>query len=435
MKQLFTLCLLSLVSVAFGQDCVEDWSYYRELSVTNSDNVESVSVYPFKYELGMEFHQLFMEGKMDDLGADIRLFDGDCNAVPFYLDGYPQDPTMNMYIYLEEIGTTETLTFELYYGNPDAETVSNGDEVFLFFDDFAAEEPDPSKWEPIGEYATFSTAPDSTLRYNSTFNTPADSRFKFTRTVTSFTGATTWEFESMTGTNNVFGWSSNDNVLERYYIRYQSGAQSADTMDLIAILSDTFDNGYATVTDYPNISIPKNVFNELGVRIRLDNLGALYMDGIVNFSNGSQTNESLVLGPHIMTAYHFCVSTYSTGNSAELKYIRVFNTIANPQALSGALGAEMEIEEDPNSLLEIAPSIGMVLYPNPSKDGILELTHQYQGAVQISIRDLQGRLVWLQEANGQQCSAATGLPSGWYQVILRDAQTNKFLATHKWQVL
>ncbi|MEM1218390.1 MAG: DUF2341 domain-containing protein [Bacteroidota bacterium] len=438
MKQLFTLCLLFLSGFAFSQDCIEDWTYYRTLSITNGDNIQSIATYPYRLELGMTFHQLFMEGKMDDLGADIRLFDEACNPVPFYLDGYPQDPTMEMYIYLENIANAETLNFQLYYGNPLAVTVSNGEEVFLFFDDFSAAEPDPEKWETVGEFATFSTAPDSVLRYNSTFNTDADSRFKFARTTTTFTGATTWEFSSVTGTNNVFGWSSATNDLERYYIRYLSGAQTADTMNLIAVLSDTFDNGFATVTDYPNISIPKNIFNELGVRIRLDNMGELYMDGIINFSNGQSRNESLVLGPHIMDAYHFCISTFSTGNPAELAYIRVFPTIPNPNVLASILGEEMEIEEDPDpmNVFDLLPEVGLRFFPTPSADGFLNLQHQYtQGLTRVEILDNTGRRVRSYDLKADNLQVATGLSIGLYRVVLRDQATGQLLGTGAWQVI
>ncbi len=58
--------------------------------------------------------------------------------------------------YLQESPNYELIY--IYYGNPDASTTSNGDNTFIWFDDFEDEEindePDSSKWELIGVTGT-----------------------------------------------------------------------------------------------------------------------------------------------------------------------------------------------------------------------------------------------------------------------------------------
>jgi len=71
---------------------------------------------------------------------DLRVIDQSGNELPFYVEG-----DTNLWVKTDLTANTNTSIF-IYYGNPNAAPSSNGDDVFLLFDDFASGTLDETKW-------------------------------------------------------------------------------------------------------------------------------------------------------------------------------------------------------------------------------------------------------------------------------------------------
>ncbi|RLF66849.1 MAG: hypothetical protein DRN30_01385 [Thermoplasmata archaeon] len=71
--------------------------------------------------------------------------------LPYWIENWDSaNQQATIWVKVPSIPASGTATIYMYYGNPDATSESNGDEVFDFFDDFDGTELDTSKWSSDG---------------------------------------------------------------------------------------------------------------------------------------------------------------------------------------------------------------------------------------------------------------------------------------------
>ena len=95
---------------------------------------------------------------------DIRFTKADGTSELDYWIESSDANTATVWIEFDSIGTTDT-DFYIYYDKSGDTTTSNGDNTFLFFDDFPGDSLDTDKWEGDTAYASIA---DSILTYEST---------------------------------------------------------------------------------------------------------------------------------------------------------------------------------------------------------------------------------------------------------------------------
>ena len=120
------------------------WAYYAPVEITN----------PNSYDL-LDFQVLiiltadnFDFSKANADGSDIRftLSDG-TTLIPHWIEEWDSaNQIAKIWVKVPSIPAGGSTTVLLWCGNPDATDASDGDSVFLFFDDFDGTSIDTSKW-------------------------------------------------------------------------------------------------------------------------------------------------------------------------------------------------------------------------------------------------------------------------------------------------
>jgi PKD repeat protein len=107
------------------------WSYYRDITVTNSP---AIANYQMRVNVPYDAHM------KTDFG-DIRFIGTDGTTAYDYWMEKKTDGTSA--VFWVKVPTASTTTFRMYYGNSSLTTTSDGTKTFDFFDDFSG---DLSKW-------------------------------------------------------------------------------------------------------------------------------------------------------------------------------------------------------------------------------------------------------------------------------------------------
>ncbi|MDP5170641.1 MAG: DUF2341 domain-containing protein, partial [Bacteroidia bacterium] len=390
--------------------CLEDWQFYRNITIQNPSATQALAAGPASFILDTD--ALVQSSKLREDGFDMRLVNNNCEAVDFYVDTAFTSTENRIWLSLPAIPAGGSLSMRLYYGRPDADSsVVNGDAIFTFIDDFTADTLNTQKWETIGEYAELSIS-DGILTYSSTLNQTSNSRFKFMRSKMSFSDSM-WVDMAVWQTNaSHYGFSSADSLLERFLLRYISGAN--DTIGIIAVINDSLSNGYATVTNWPLMYIPRSKMNHLRLKVYINADNKLYIKEIHNLTHGITSSSGHVLEPFEMSGWHFILSSFSQGQKVKLDYVRMWPVNGNDTSAVFALDAEVMQAGGSNAIDRMLPVLSV--HPNPVTDQLLLPNIRHDEGY---LTDLFGRkvLAW----SGQKEGLDVGdIPAGIYVLHLLD---------------
>ena len=107
---------------------------------------------------------VYLNGKCREDFGDIRFTDSDGSTeLPYWMEEKVDGDYAIFWVKVPSIpANPNTATIYIYYGKPDATTTSNGDDTFIFFDDFESTDIDTNKWivERVtgGEWSTETSA-------------------------------------------------------------------------------------------------------------------------------------------------------------------------------------------------------------------------------------------------------------------------------------
>ena len=111
------------------------WKYKRLISLSSPSPLENYSI---NLELTSEN---FNYSKVNLDGSDLRFYNITGTILPYWIEEWNVSGNSSIWINLLSEGCEE---FLMYYGNPTAENLSDGDSTFNFFDDFTREEKNSS---------------------------------------------------------------------------------------------------------------------------------------------------------------------------------------------------------------------------------------------------------------------------------------------------
>ncbi|MBT4397170.1 DUF2341 domain-containing protein, partial [archaeon] len=150
-----SLCINSTVlNIARNLDEADSAYFIGALDEMKMHNI-SLQPEEIKHEFCMGAHNLYLLGDISEATfdsynceiksynythQDLRVVDQSGNELPFYLEG-----DTNLWVKTDLTANINTSIF-VYYGNPSAAPSSNGDDVFLLFDDFNSGTLDETKW-------------------------------------------------------------------------------------------------------------------------------------------------------------------------------------------------------------------------------------------------------------------------------------------------
>ncbi len=381
---LFYLMLL-ISSGAFAQTCLDGWTYYRTMGIVNSSS-ESISDAPVS--VAFDTKTLVDSAKLQSDAADLRIVDDACNQLPFFLDSIATAESNTLWVRIPSLAAGDTLKLTVFYGNDTASVAASGEAVFDFFDDFSSGEVDSTRWEAIGEYNTLEVN-DGILQYGSSGANPGP-RFKFVRTRESFGEERVFEFRAKVSNSNGFGFSSADSTITRLIFR-QSGF-GFDTLNQVAYMADTTNNGFSISQEYPIIRFPRGEFRDGQIQAYLDE-GNLTFTHFANLNDNSVNTDTFqVTQPGSeMSGYHFILSSFINFD-IYLDYLRVRKPI--PEEIAGVFGQEKKREEE-TTAIEPETDLAIAVYPNPASRTIF-VEGLPTGSHTLSIYDQMGQEVYEQ---------------------------------------
>ncbi len=125
------------------------WSYRRPITINNTANSNNLTDYQVLVTLNTQ--SLISAGKMRSDCGDIRFTDSNGSTLlNYWIESGCNTASTKIWIKVPSIPANSTKTIYVYYGNPSATSLSNGDATFLFFDDFLGTSLDATKWTTTG---------------------------------------------------------------------------------------------------------------------------------------------------------------------------------------------------------------------------------------------------------------------------------------------
>lgn len=419
-KSTLLFCLAScLVLFLQAQDCAPGWAYFRSVTVDNSSG-ESLTDYQVSFTLNTA--DLVTAGKLQADGADLRVYADDCTPLPFWGDSLGTSAETRIYAKIPAIAAGGSVTLQVYYGNEMAESAADGDNTFIFFDDFNDAEVDADKWEAVGEFDRFQTNA-GLLQYASTSLNPGP-RFKFARSKMSFSDKVIFDFVIERTNADGYGFSSVDMDLDR--ILFRDSGFGFDTLNIIAIMDDTLDNGFATETLYPLLRFDRFAFQTVSITAETNEQNEIVISRFANEGLGDENTDTHVVQNINMSGFHFIVSGFGPSFIIEMDNFRVRqHTDTPPTSTTGA-----EMDADPSSVRHLIDPTLVQVYPNPANERIT-LNVDWPEEMVVQFSDARGRMIpnisTTLSAGTQQTLSVNELPAGLYYLQLRRASDGVLL--------
>jgi len=145
---LFLLLLIPYYPVSSAQGWLSGWKYRKPITISNTNNPNGLA--DFQVLVVVDTASLVSAGKMKSDCSDIRFTDENGTLLPYWIeDGTANTENTRIWVKVPSIPAGSTKTIFMYYGNPSASPASNGDAVFLFFDDFNGVTLNTSKWNIV----------------------------------------------------------------------------------------------------------------------------------------------------------------------------------------------------------------------------------------------------------------------------------------------
>jgi hypothetical protein len=131
--------------IGFDSVLMPGWSYRKSIPINNTQNSNTLTDYQVLIILNTQ--DLISAGKMRSDCGDIRFTDSDGSTLlNYWIESGCNTATTKIWVKVPSIPANSTKTIYVYYGNPSANSLSNGDATFDFFDDFLGTSLNTSKW-------------------------------------------------------------------------------------------------------------------------------------------------------------------------------------------------------------------------------------------------------------------------------------------------
>lgn len=425
----FTLFLFSLSCYFLhAQDCAAGWAYYQTVTI---DNSLGGNLTDYQVSIELNTAALVAQGKMRADGSDLRVYTTDCTLLPFWGDSLGLNTATKVWVKIPSIAAGASLEVQVYYGKANAASAADGDNTFLFFDNFSSGAVDPTKWEAVGAFATFEVV-DGILNYSSTGEVPGP-RFKFVRTVPVFSDEVIFDYAGAVTNSNGFGFSSSTGTeLDR--ILFRQSSFGFDTLNQVAFMEDSISNGYQIEDMYPLLRFPRFEFNTASITVGLNSDNKLRFTRFANEGIGDENTNEYIPFQLETTGFHFILSGFSASQTIFLDNIRVRQQTETPPVSTNG----PEIFLNPSSIASLIDPSRVQVFPNPATEQS-QLSIDYQEPVMVQVFNAQGQQLKnlsMRLLPGESASIATKqLPTGLYLLQFQRLSDGALLHTHSLSVV
>jgi hypothetical protein len=129
-----------MTDIGLEDEHIKKWLYCDQISI-NPDTPED------NYQVKVKLNSTnFNYSRTKAQGADIRFYDQYQNNLNYWIESWNTTGQSIVWVKILNAGTS---SMTIYYGNPSANSLSNGTNTFIFFDDFEGTSVDTSKWDIV----------------------------------------------------------------------------------------------------------------------------------------------------------------------------------------------------------------------------------------------------------------------------------------------
>lgn len=159
LKTVFALsCVLFLMVNTFGFNQTFAW-YDNSWSYRKSHIINSATGAGTDYQIKLTVHygsgtdsadEVYLGGKGNADFSDLRFTSSDGETLlPYWIQSKTDSDNAVVWVKISDDISSSSATIYVYYGNSSATSASNGENTFIFFDDFDGSSVDSSKWDEV----------------------------------------------------------------------------------------------------------------------------------------------------------------------------------------------------------------------------------------------------------------------------------------------
>ena len=324
-KHSYTLLFAALLLAPFfaSAQCLTSWGYLQPITITNTLPQILTN---FQVKVTVNTAAPIGAGHMLASGNDIRFTDAGCTNINYYIESGINTASTVIWLKVPSIAASGNTTVNMYYGNPAAPAVSNGDSVFLFFDDFSGSSLNLTKWDVRG-------TPSQMTLSGGILTLQGNSNWEYIRSFTTWSGPVVINTRESVAINSpsaglVLGYAGTDS---RYTFR-ANGANKGVTYDPDVSSGNAWFN-----MGYPNVPHPPvNVYNDYEVQPDFVS-GNIVVNSFCNVTTANCNTTPTSLNSITGTGYYTGFSTYAAGYIEYVDYIYVRSFAAQqPTTANGA---------------------------------------------------------------------------------------------------
>jgi len=191
MKSL-TIFALAILCFSISSAQLSGWLFKRQVTIDNRGNSSNLNNYQIK--ITFNHAEMVLSGQSNTNASDIRFIDSDSSRIlHFWIESGVNTTACIAWVLIPTIPSNSIKYIWLYHGNPTAQSSSDGDSVFIFFDDFRLPNLSNFKWNLEGIQGaagySISTSGSGVIRiytnqYRGSASLRSVSTIDFTNTVT-----------------------------------------------------------------------------------------------------------------------------------------------------------------------------------------------------------------------------------------------------------
>lgn len=123
-----------------------DWAYYKDITVKENSGKSLTG-----FQVLVELNPSNFPANAKSDGSDLRFEDSNGKELNYWIEDWDfEAKEAKIWVKVPSIPVNGETKIKMYYGNPSAGAVSDGDKVFEFFDDFEGKSLDIDKWIIFG---------------------------------------------------------------------------------------------------------------------------------------------------------------------------------------------------------------------------------------------------------------------------------------------
>lgn len=202
------------------------WAKRQPVTITNSGSAQT----DYQVKLQVSYHS----GMNNDF-SDLRFTDSSGTIMHYWVESKTDGSSATVWVKVPSLAGSGDTTIYMYYGNSSATSESDGNNVFLLFDDFSSGTLDSSKWTTAGSTSTLYTITGGELVLGPGANNWSQAIYStqaFSRSNLSFEMKYKWTSSNTSYDAMMMGWKddgSGASYGNMVYAYYNSGSGSCVT--------------------------------------------------------------------------------------------------------------------------------------------------------------------------------------------------------------